>query len=187
MYSTLYTYGHVPNIVDNQHFVNLPSIPLPVQDSSYQDVLSVPNQLSVQDPSNQNIHDSKNHEISCPLKNELLPVMDPLFNLREICKQSILLEDHLTHDDKRCNDCCTKHFLTLEALAEEAMTLDKYGQYKREIGDLAPIIRQLQKEWINNADHHEISQKLREIRKKYQQQCFNIIADKNCSSCNVSK
>jgi hypothetical protein len=133
--------------------------------------------IAFQRPMNDNIAFQR------PMNNELLPVMDPLFNLREICKQSILLEDHLTHDDKRCNDCCTKHFLTLEALAEEAMTLDKSGQYKQEIGNLAPLIRQLQKEWIKNSDHHEISQKLREIRKKYQQQCFNVIADQNCSSC----
>ena len=40
----------------------------------------------------------------------LLPVMDCKFNFREICKQCILLEDHLTHNEKRCIDCCMKHF-----------------------------------------------------------------------------
>lgn len=54
----------------------------------------------------------------------LLPVMDPLFNLREACKQMCLLEDHLLQPRKRCIDCVTKHFLTLEALFEEAASLD---------------------------------------------------------------
>ncbi len=64
-------------------------------------------------------------------KIKLLPIMDPIFNLREISKQLILLEDHLFHIRKRCSDCIKKHFLTAEALSEEAITLDidcKYNE-----------------------------------------------------------
>lgn len=53
----------------------------------------------------------------------LLPIMDPVFNMREILKQVVLLEDHLFQRQKRCRDCINKHFLTIEALAEEAITL----------------------------------------------------------------
>lgn len=115
----------------------------------------------------------------------LLPVMETRFNLREICKQSILLEDHLSQSDKRCTDCCIKHFLTIEALAEEAITLDKEGRYM-EIRDLPIRIRVLQDEWFRDMDGnaHSVSQKLREIRKQYQIDCFDIIfQEKECGSC----
>jgi hypothetical protein len=54
----------------------------------------------------------------CKSCDSLLPVLDPRFNMREICKQSVLLEDHLFQKEKRCHDCICKHFLTIEALAE---------------------------------------------------------------------
>ena len=66
---------------------------------------------------------------------KLLPVLDPCFNMREICKQCILLEDHLFQTEKRCTDCIKKHFLTIEALGEEAITLDKENEYIAQEGD----------------------------------------------------
>lgn len=118
----------------------------------------------------------------------LLPVMDPKFNLREICKQSILLEDHLSHTEKRCVDCCIKHFLTLEALAEEAITLDKDKQFRDSIKDLPLRIRQLQNRWYEDPDNnaHEVSQKLRAIRKQYQIDCFDIVFQNSCDDCSDS-
>ena len=56
-------------------------------------------------------------------------LMDPLFNIREICKEFTLLEDHLNCEDKRCFDCINKHFLKCEALAEEAISLDDADEY----------------------------------------------------------
>lgn len=53
----------------------------------------------------------------------LLPIFEPHHNFREICKQLVLLEDHLCHPRKRCQDCIRKHFVTAEALAEEAVSL----------------------------------------------------------------
>ena len=55
-------------------------------------------------------------------------ITDPLFNLREIVKQMILLEDHLAHPYKLCPDCVRKHLLFIEALAEEATALDPTGR-----------------------------------------------------------
>ena len=51
------------------------------------------------------------------------PVTDPRYNMKEIAKQSLLLEDHLLEPAKRCAQCIAKHFLTLVALAEEAVSL----------------------------------------------------------------
>jgi len=51
------------------------------------------------------------------------PVSDPVYNMVQIIKQSILLEDHLVEVNKRCDDCIVKHFLTISALQEEALSL----------------------------------------------------------------
>jgi len=51
------------------------------------------------------------------------PVSDPKYNMQQIVKQSILLEEHLANKNKRCRDCITKHFLHIIGLAEEAQML----------------------------------------------------------------
>lgn len=56
--------------------------------------------------------------------NGLLPVSAAVHNVREVYKHLVLLEDHLLHPEKRCTDCIVKHFLTIEALVEEALGLD---------------------------------------------------------------
>jgi hypothetical protein len=107
----------------------------------------------------------------------LLPIMDPLFNVREICKQLVLLEDHLTQRRKRCLDCIRKHFLTLEALAEEALTLDKKHAHSDLLEDLPEIFRRLQADLrvdqtqAGRGNEHEVAQKLRELRKKLMPAC----------------
>ena len=103
---------------------------------------------------------------------KLLPVMDPMYNMREICKQSVLLEDHLFQKKKRCRDCCIKHKLTIEALAEEAITLDKDGKC-RDLYDLPDKIRSLQKDFISNRDPNEIAHEYRKVRKSLMQRCFH--------------
>jgi len=107
---------------------------------------------------------------------DLLPVLDCRFNLREICKQCILLEDHLSHDKKRCTDCCIKHFLALEGLCEEAVTLDKENRHQNLKG-LAERIRRLQKMWYEDPDGsaHQCSQELRRIRKEFMTDVFPMI------------
>lgn len=109
-------------------------------------------------------------------KGDLLPVMDPTFNMREICKQSILLEDHLSQTEKRCYDCCIKHFLTIEALAEEAITLDVNQKHKDKLQDLPARVRKLQKMWHEDPDSHshKVSQQLRLLRKDFQMDSFTI-------------
>ena len=107
--------------------------------------------------------------------NALLPVMDPMYNMREICKQSILLEDHLFQKEKRCHDCICKHFLTIEALAEEAITLDKEQKHP-EINVLPTKVRTITKKYIDNHTNENqpplTAQELREIRKDLMQKCF---------------
>ena len=110
----------------------------------------------------------------------ILPVMNPLFNLREICKQSALLEDHLNNPRKRCPDCI-KHFLTIEALYEEAVSLSKKLKYEGYLDGKAQAMRDLQAKWLDskdtkkyNATCNQISQDLRSVRKEYAPLCFDV-------------
>ena len=70
-------------------------------------------------------------------------VFNPEFNMREIGKQMILLEDHLFNPYRRCNDCITKHTLMIEALIEEAITLDEEAKYQQQLQDLLASFRQI--------------------------------------------
>ena len=137
-----------------------------------------------------NVHStpiSKKSPLENISKNELLPVLDTNFNLREICKQCILLEDHLTQKEKRCMDCCIKHFLAIEALSEEALSLDKDKQVFDKIEDLPNKIRRIQKKWVENKENsHECSQMLRSIRKSLMEESFPIIFESK-KSCDGNK
>lgn len=78
------------------------------------------------------------------------PVSDPVYNMQQIVKQSILLEEHLTNENKRCRDCITKHFLHIIGLAEEAQMLatnksDKYPLLNENV----ELYNRLFKEWLN--------------------------------------
>ena len=114
----------------------------------------------------------------------LLPVLDPVFNLREISKQCILLEDHLSQKEKNCTDCIIKHFLTLEALSEEAITLD--NENKHDIKNLPTKFRSLQKKWFKKQNsNHLISQEIRQIRKNIMIDSFPIIFSENAKGCSI--
>lgn len=113
---------------------------------------------------------------------EMLPVLDTKFNLREICKQCILCEDHLSHEEKSCRDCIMKHFLALEGLAEEAVTLDRDASYPH-IVTLPTELRHIQKTWYTGEKNaHECSQSLRRIRKRLMESSFPVIFESSCSS-----
>ena len=107
----------------------------------------------------------------------LLPIMSPLFNLREICKQMSLLEDHLNNVRKRCPDCIRKHFLTIEALFEEAVSLDKDQEYAEVLDGKAQDIRDLQGSWLDDDSDENyllLAQALRAIRKEFAPLCFDV-------------
>lgn len=111
----------------------------------------------------------------------LLPIMSPLYNLREICKQIVLLEDHLNQPRKRCPDCIRKHFLTIEALFEEAVSLDKELKYVEILDGKAEEIRKLQSVWLDTKDSKQahrfyliLAQTLRVLRKSFAGYCFDV-------------
>ncbi len=106
-------------------------------------------------------------------KRGLLPIMSPLYNMREICKQVALLEEHLNQPRKRCPDCIRKHFLTIEALFEEAISLDKDFKYDDYLDGKAEMCRLLQEEWLDGGDEQKIAQQLRTMRKEFAPICFD--------------
>jgi len=111
----------------------------------------------------------------CSDNKNLLPILNPLFNMRELCKQSILLEDHLFQTRKRCDDCVTKHAMGIEALAEEAITLDKENKYCKVLQSLPDKIRNLIKD-LNKCppeEYNRIGQGFRNIRKSLMPICKN--------------
>jgi hypothetical protein len=97
--------------------------------------------------------------------------MDPRFNMREVAKQLLLLEDHLTQPQRRCNDCIRKHFAMAEALSEEAMTLraaggSAGGAAVRAAAAVQEGLRQLQADLLHGrVGHAEAAQQLRALRK----------------------
>jgi hypothetical protein len=103
--------------------------------------------------------------------------------MREISKQLCLLEDHLNNVRKRCPDCIRKHFLTIEAFFEEAISLDKDFKYLDLLEGQAQVLRDLQSVWLSIKDDEIkkrkgyllISQVLRKIRKELTPYCFDVV------------
>ena len=106
--------------------------------------------------------------ISC---GALDPVSDPAYNMQQIVKQSILLEEHITNKNKRCRDCITKHFLHIIGLAEEAQMLatTKCNKYQL-LNESVELYNDLFNQWMAVRDDDvrilNISDKLRIHRKK---------------------
>lgn len=110
---------------------------------------------------------------TCRNKN-LLPVLDCRFNLREVTKQILLLEDHLSHEGKRCDDCIRKHMLFIEGLLDESVTLDTEQKYFDVILKVRKEFYEIEKAYFSvakNVDPSDdsfyctIAQRLRVIRK----------------------
>jgi hypothetical protein len=105
-----------------------------------------------------------------------LSIFDPIHNVREMSKQLILLEDHLAHPSKFCPDCIRKHLLASEALAEEAITLDKDGKHKDLLGALPMEVRGIGKSFVEEQDREKLVQRCRSLRKRLSKASYASIA-----------
>jgi hypothetical protein len=99
------------------------------------------------------------------------PVSEPSYNMQNVIKQSILLEEHLAEDKKYCIDCVCKHYLHIIALLEEALMLagENWGKYPM-LKESLVFYDESYKAWLKgknepNVRVHEES-KLREWRKR---------------------
>lgn len=110
---------------------------------------------------------------SCDAKacGALDPVSEPEYNMKEIIKQSILLEQHLADKRKRCKDCILKHFLHCQGLAEEAVMLAgaKITQYPL-MEDSAAFYIEVCQVWLRDTSDENvmltIEGQLRDWRKR---------------------
>lgn len=98
-------------------------------------------------------------------------VSDPKYNMQQIVKQSILLEEHLCNKNKRCRDCITKHFLHIIGLAEEAQMLatNKIDEYPLLL-ESCELYANLFKTWLKDTKNNKVilncCSELRTMRKK---------------------
>lgn len=98
------------------------------------------------------------------------PVHNPRYNIIQIIKESLLLEDHLQDNRKQCKDCIIKHLLKIIALQEEAVSLagtkaNKYPLLSNNTMFFPALFQML----IENFDpkiYPTIAQKIRERRKQ---------------------
>ena len=118
-----------------------------------------------------------------PRRASLLPVMNPWHNLREICKQAILLEDHLNQPEKRCTDCIRKHFLTIEALYEEAVSLNPDPVALGLLEGKPDYIRGLMSRWGQGEDERKIAADLRALRKPLTAECWDVGLVRLAATC----
>lgn len=96
------------------------------------------------------------------------PVSDPKYNMHQIVKQSILLEEHLANKNKRCRDCITKHFSHIIGLAEEAIMLACNDVKKYPLmGELGIFYNKLFDKWLKDTSCSlDVCTELRTMRKK---------------------
>jgi len=103
---------------------------------------------------------------SAPIRGDLLT---PALNLRDVVKQMLLLEDHFLHPDRRCPDCIRKHLLKIEALVDEARSLDKDGKWNGTLTALQRWGESMQRAYARNpgaGQFHAMSGVVRAARKR---------------------
>jgi hypothetical protein len=129
-----------------------------------------------------NISQCKKCNINIDDKNkELDPIMNPEYNMREASKQCILLEDHINNKSKRCEDCIKKHFLIVDGLIEEAISLEqnaiereKYRKYHSEWINIEKRYVEIAKKKMNKID--ELSMEIRQFRKPLVIKYFDTVS-----------
>ena len=103
---------------------------------------------------------------SCADNPDLDPILEVSYNAQQMIKQSLLLEDHLNQPKKRCRDCICKHFMTLSALAEEAVSLARTEGDKALMQEAAQFYDARYRDWKAGARPTEAASRLRGMRKR---------------------
>lgn len=98
-------------------------------------------------------------------KKDRLSLNSAEFNHREIAKQMLLLEDHLTDERKFCSDCIRKHLMLTEAFAEEAMMLEPTGPLMTKSKSLQRQAKRWITEFEDGLDRFTLAEQIRKVRK----------------------
>lgn len=120
---------------------------------------------------------------SCNSKNNSNPECqinvdtDPVDNIKNVVKQTILLEEHIIEKNNVCHECIITHFLHCLGLLEEAIKIANKNvrKYPR-LEEAFELYKELFEEWSKNKQNPEslqnISEKLRDMRKKLMEQYY---------------
>jgi hypothetical protein len=98
-------------------------------------------------------------------------VNNPAYNMKEVIKNTLLIEDHLANKSKYCKQCIVKHFLLSEAYLSEAiwMSCDKCKDYPM-LEESITFYKITFEEWYKKMDDDDTRlltlTKLREWRQK---------------------
>lgn len=104
--------------------------------------------------------------LTCSNNPHLDPVNDPDYNVREVIKNTLLIEQHLAEDQKYCKECIVKHFLISIAYLEEGIWMackncEKYPKLKESLS----FYNVLFEKWYKNMEDQETRlQTLQELR-----------------------
>lgn len=123
------------------------------------------------DKSTSKFHVKQSNNHKCTSCAGLDNLSDPVYNVKEVIKQSVLLEEHLTQKNKRCQDCSIKHFYLITGYITECVSLagSRVHEYPL-IEECVGYYQGLFDEYLNHrweeAKLLEIADKLRAMRKK---------------------
>ena len=166
--------GHIP--VDTSTPASTPEI----QNDLSSDILIQKPQTDKHDGEVCEPNELKCNTDKCGLDN-LHPILDPRFNMRETAKQCLLLEDHLNNTKKRCFDCIRKHFLTVDGFLEEAVSLEKDNKerdyYRHLYLEWVKLEKQYAKDPKNSDNLDDISKKIRMFRKPLVERYFDTVSE----------
>lgn len=99
------------------------------------------------------------------------PVNEPDYNMRNIIKQSILLEEHIAEENKYCISCIIKHFLHIIGLAEEATwmagsKINNYPHLQESVNFYTSVFNQWKNNKFNDDNKRNVLDKLRKMRRE---------------------
>ena len=110
-----------------------------------------------------------------------LPIFSPQFNMREVTKQCLLLEDHLNNVEKQCPDCIRKHFLIIDAYLEEAVGLETDVSKRDQLRELFVNWVEIEKLYVKDPKSpknlDQCSRKIRIFRKPLVEKYFSSVSD----------
>jgi hypothetical protein len=98
-------------------------------------------------------------------------VNNPAYNMQNIIKQSILVEEHIAEKNKYCLSCIVKHFQHIIGLVEEAIwmagkDLSKYPY----LDDSMTFYQNIFTTWINNKSNDDVKLEiLNQLRQRRRQ------------------
>jgi hypothetical protein len=172
------------DILDNEHSSKPLSIRYKVSDEDKDSSINKSDKVIVNDK--EKMVENKECEVNgCSMSTcgmeKLYPVLDPRFNMREVSKQCLLLEDHLNNDRKRCFDCIRKHFLIVDGLLEEAISLEKdlkeRDMYRKRFLDWVELEKYYSRDPRNGNVMDIVSKNIRVFRKPLVEQYFDIVSE----------